>query len=215
MTARPGRLIAFEGGEGSGKSTQARFLAERLRSAGQSVMLTREPGGTEGAEEIRSLLVEGGAERWDAWSEALLVNAARRDHVQRVIAPALAAGSWVICDRFVHSTLAYQGLVGGIGTTPLKALHSMTLGRLWPDRALIFDLPAEVGLARATERGGATRFEARGLAFHERLRQAFRELAAAEPQTCRLLDAGGTPESVAARVRAALVPWVQEPGRGR
>ncbi len=202
--ARPGRFITFEGGEGSGKSTQAGLLAEALRDEGRPVVLTREPGGTEGAEQIRSLLVEGDAERWDAWSEALLIAAARRDHVRRVIRPALAEGRWVICDRFVHSTLAYQGLVGGVGTAPLKALHTMVLGRLWPDLVLLFDLPAEEGLARAAERGGAARFEARGLDFHRALRQAFRSLAKEEPETCRLIDAGGARESVAARVRAAV-----------
>jgi len=204
MSGQGGRFITVEGGEGSGKSTQAARLAEDLRTAGRKVMLTREPGGTEGAEQIRSLLVEGAAERWDAWSEALLVNAARRDHVQRVIRPALADGTWVICDRFVHSTLAYQGLVGGVGVTPLKALHGMVLGRFWPDLVLIFDLPANEGLARAAQRGGAARFEARGLAFHQALAQAFRDLAAAEPATCRLLDARGEPEAVARRVRAAV-----------
>lgn len=204
MRAWPGRFITFEGGEGSGKSTQAKRLAESLQAEGRKVLLTREPGGTAGAEQIRSLLVEGEAERWDAWSEALLVNAARRDHVQRVIAPALAKGVWVICDRFVHSTLAYQGIVGGLGSGALRALHAMVLGRMWPDLVLIFDLPAKQGLARATARGGATRFEARGLAFHEDLRQAFRDLAAAEPACCKLLDAAGTPDGVAARVRTAL-----------
>ncbi len=204
MRAWPGRFITFEGGEGSGKSTQAKRLADRLRAEGCKVLLTREPGGTEGAEQIRSLLVEGSAERWDAWSEALLVNAARRDHVQRVIAPALAEGCWVISDRFVHSTLAYQGLVGGLGTSPLRVLHGLALGRLWPDLALIFDLPAEEGLRRASQRGGAARFEARGLSFHKALRQAFRDLATAEPDCCRLLDASGDPDSVALRVRGTL-----------
>lgn len=204
MRSWPGRFITFEGGEGSGKSTQARALAERLQAEGRQVLLTREPGGTEGGEQIRSLLVEGSAERWDAWSEALLVNAARRDHVVRVIAPALAEGCWVICDRFVHSTLAYQGIVGGLGTSSLKALHGMVLGRIWPDLALIFDLPAKEGLARAAQRGGAARFEARGLAFHQALREAFRSLAAAEPDCCLLLDASGDLDQVGRRVRSAL-----------
>ncbi len=204
MGGESGRLITFEGGEGSGKSTQARRLAENLQVQGRKVVLTREPGGTLGAEQIRGLLVKGAADRWDAWSEALLVNAARRDHVARIIAPALADGSWVICDRFVHSTLAYQGLVGGIGTTPLRALHAMTLGRLWPDLTLIFDLSAEEGLARVSEWGGSARFEARGLGFHTALRTAFQELASAEPEVCRLLDARGEIDSVAQRVRVAV-----------
>ncbi len=204
MRAWPGRFITVEGGEGSGKSTQARHLAEQLEREGKAVLLTREPGGTEGAEQLRSLLVEGAAERWDAWSEALLVNAARRDHVTRVLRPALAEGRWVICDRFVHSTLAYQGLVGGVGTTALKSLHDMALGRFWPDLTLVFDLDAEEGLTRAAQRGGAARFEARGLAFHQALRTAFRELAEAEPTTCRLIDAKGTAEQVATRVRRAI-----------
>ena len=199
-----GRLIVLEGGEGSGKSTQCRRLAERLEASGRRVLLTREPGGTEGAEEVRRLLVEGPAARWDAWSEALLVYAARRDHVARVIAPALAAGTWVVCDRFVHSTLAYQGLVGGLGKAAVMALHALAVGRLWPDLALILDLPVEEGLRRAATRGGAARFETRGLAFHQELRRAYLGLAEAEPGVCRLIDAGGSEAAVALHIAAAL-----------
>ena len=204
MTAGSGRFITIEGGDGSGKSTQAALLEESLIAEGLQVLLTREPGGTEGAEQIRGLLVEGSTQRWDAWSEALLVYAARCDHVVRVITPALAAGRWVICDRFVHSTLAYQGHVGGLGEEPIKALHSLALGRLWPDLVLVLDLPADVGLARAAERGGAARFEARGATFHESLRQAFLTLANAEPGRCRLIDATGSREAVQAKVMQSV-----------
>ncbi len=209
---QPGRLITLEGGEGSGKSTQCQRLARFLRDRNLEVVTTREPGGTEGAEELRKLLVEGAVGRWDAWSEALLVYAARRDHVERVIAPALKAGRWVVCDRFVHSTLAYQGRLGGVGEDAIAALHRLAVGRLWPDLALVFDLPARDGLARAAARGGAERFEARGLAFHQELGEAFRELAAAEPAVCRLIDATGSETEVAARVQAAIAPLLG-PGR--
>ncbi len=202
----PGRLITLEGGEGSGKSTQCKRLATFLSANGLDVLTTREPGGTEGAEDVRTLLVEGAAGRWDAWSEALLVNAARRDHVVRIIAPALAAGRWVLCDRFIHSTLAYQGRLGGIGEEAVIALHRLALGRLWPDLTLIFDLPAEAGLARAAARGGGARFEARGLAFHQALGQAFRDIAAAEPGACRVIDATGSEDAVADRVQRAVSP---------
>ncbi|GAB5471034.1 MAG: dTMP kinase [Rhodospirillales bacterium] len=199
-----GRLIVLEGGEGSGKSTQCGRLAERLRARGLEVVRTREPGGTEGAEEVRRLLVEGAATRWDSWSELLLVYAARRDHVSRVIEPALARGAWVVCDRFVHSTLAYQGIVGGLGVEAVVNLHRLALGRLWPDQVLLLDLPVAEGLARAQSRGGAGRFESKGLAFHEALRAAFLTLLAAEPATCRRLDASGSEDAVAARVAAAV-----------
>jgi len=203
---RPGRLIALEGGEGAGKSTHSGTLAGYLRDRGYDVLVTREPGGTEGAEDVRRLLVEGGTGRWEPWSEALLVYAARRDHVSRLIAPALARGTWVVCDRFVHSTLAYQGVLGGLGTGAVAALHRLAIGRLWPDLALILDLPAEQGLRRAAERGGQQRFEALGLDYHRRLRTAFVDLAAAEPGVCRVIDACGSETEVRHRIEQAVTP---------
>jgi len=199
-----GRFITFEGGEGVGKSTQVRLLADRLRDRGE-VVVTREPGGSPGAEAIRALLVSGPVERWSPISESLLVYAARRDHIERVIAPALARGAWVICDRFYDSSTAYQGVAGGAPASLLRALEAEVVGDLIPDLTLILDLPAEVGLARASERGlGEGRFEAKGAAFHERLRAAFLEIATAEPARCRVIDADADVDTVSERIGAAL-----------
>jgi dTMP kinase len=196
-----GRFITFEGGEGAGKTTQIALLRERLERAGHRVLATREPGGTPGAEEIRRLLVTGAPGRWDPWSEALLIVAARRDHVERVIRPALAAGNWVLCDRFLDSTLAYQGRVGGIGADAVEALHALAIGRLRPDLTLVLDIDPTVGLVRAGKRaGGEGRFEARGLAFHQALREAFLAIAKAEPQRCKVVDAARDVEAVAASI---------------
>ncbi|HEV2365957.1 MAG TPA: dTMP kinase [Caulobacteraceae bacterium] len=196
-----GAFITFEGGEGTGKSTHAARLAERLRAIGRDVVLTREPGGSPGAEAIRRLLVEGPAERWSAVSETLLLYAARRDHIERLIAPALSAGKTVICDRFADSTRAYQGAAGGAPAALIQALEDQTLGGLRPDLTLILDLPVAIGLGRAGARAsGEGRFESKGANFHERLRAAFLELGAAEPERCRLIDADASLESVAARV---------------
>lgn len=199
-----GRFITLEGGEGSGKSTQARLLAETLRAQGIEVVLTREPGGTPGAEAIRSLLVTGDADRWTAWSEALLVTAARVDHVTRVIRPALARGACVICDRFVDSTRAYQGAGGGIADIALTSLHAQAVG-LWPDRTLVLLLDEAEGLARAATRGTAeARFEALGGDFHARVQRFFASLPATDPQRCRTIPASGSIDAVAARIMAAL-----------
>lgn len=199
-----GRFITLEGGEGSGKSTQARLLADRLRAAGHEVVLTREPGGTPGAEAIRSLLVTGDSDRWTAWSEALLVTAARVDHVARVIRPALARGAWVLCDRFVDSTRAYQGAGGGLADSALTALHEQAVG-LWPDLTLVLLLDEAEGLARAVARGTAeARFEALGSDFHARVQGFFADLPTTEPQRCRAISASGSVDDVAARITAAL-----------
>ncbi len=187
-----GRFITFEGGEGAGKSTQIALLARALEAAGVAVVVTREPGGAPGAEEIRKLIVEGAPERWDGLTEALLLSAARREHVVRTIEPALTAGRWVACDRFADSTLAYQGYGHGIDRTALEALRRMAVGALTADLTIILDLPVTVGLARARARPGREqRFEAMDTAFHERLRQGFLAIAAAEPKRCVVLDAGG------------------------
>ena len=201
---RAGRFITLEGGEGSGKSTQARLLADRLRAKGHEVVLTREPGGTPGAEAIRSLLVTGDPDRWTAWSEALLMTAARVDHVTRIIRPALARGAWVICDRFIDSTRAYQGAGGGLPDAALTALHDQAVD-LWPDRTLVLLLDEAEGLARAASRGNAeARFEALGSDFHARVQRFFAELPARDPRRCQAIPASGSIDDVAERIMAAL-----------
>lgn len=169
-----GRFISFEGGEGSGKSTQLRRLAARLSAQDVTVITTREPGGTPGAEDIRSLLVEGEPGRWDGRVEALLVNAARADHVARLIRPALAESKWVLCDRYVHSTLAYQGAARGLDEAELRRLHAFATGDLWPDLTIVLDVDPALGLARAAGRaGGEARFEGEPPAFHKAVRERF------------------------------------------
>ncbi|WP_420404980.1 dTMP kinase [Nisaea sp.] len=205
-----GRFITFEGGEGAGKSTQIRLLAAALEASGREVCLTREPGGSPGAEQIRELLVTGETGRWDALTELLLLYAARRDHVKRLIEPALERGCWVLCDRFADSTMAYQGYGHGLELDRISDLHRIVLGDLKPDLTLVLDLPPETGLARtrtggeAARRGGEDRFERMELAFHERMREGFRTIATAEPQRVVLVDAARDPSAVTAEV-AALV----------
>ena len=176
-----------------------------LTRAGIPARRTREPGGSAGAEAIRRLLLDGADERWDAVGETLLFYAARRDHVTRRIKPALDQGSWVVCDRFADSTLAYQGYGRGLPLAELQALHRFALGDFAPDLTLILDLPVEAGLARAARRSGdADRFERLDRAFHERMRDGFRQIAAAEPQRCVLIDAVGEVENVHRAVLAAV-----------
>ncbi len=185
-----GRFITFEGGEGAGKSTQIRLLAEALEKAGHTVLQTREPGGSPGAEEIRSLLVTGESDRWTGMTEVLLHFAARADHLERVIRPALAAGTWVLCDRFVDSSVAYQGVAQGLGTDVLQDLTRLVVADTMPDLTLILDLPVEDGLARAGSRGdGEDRYEKMGQAFHKTLRQAFLDIAGSAPDRCKVIDA--------------------------
>ena len=200
-----GRFITFEGGEGAGKSTQVQRLAARLKAEGREVVTTREPGGSPGAESIRELVLKGAADRWSPLTETLLMYAARRDHIERVIRPALERGAWVICDRFADSTRAYQGHAGGVDARLIDALEAHVLEGARPDLTLVFDLPAEVGLERAHVRAGAEmRFESKGTEFHQRLRDAFREIAAAEPERCAVIDATGSMEAVEAAVWAAV-----------
>ncbi len=192
-----GRFITLEGGEGAGKSTQAARLAEALRTRGHTVVQTREPGGSPGAEDIRKLLVDGRTDRWSPIAETLLFLAARADHVARTIEPALAAGRWVVCDRFSDSTYVYQGVARDLGTDKVRALQKATLGDFKPDLTLILDLDPATGLLRTHGRGaGEARFEAFEEEFHTRLRNGFRALAAAEPDRCVLVDASGTPDDV-------------------
>lgn len=200
-----GFFITFEGGEGAGKSTQLRRLGEYLTAQGREVVATREPGGSEGAEAIRTLLVSGAADRWSPMSETLLLYAARSDHLQRTIRPALARGAVVICDRFADSTRAYQGAAGGVAPAFIRDLEREVVGETRPDLTLIFDLPAEAGLERAAGRGAAeARFESKGLDFHRRLRDGFLAIAAAEPQRCRVIDAARPIDEVTAAVLAAV-----------
>lgn len=200
-----GRFITFEGGEGAGKSTQAPRLAARLKSQGHEVVITREPGGSPGAEAIRELVLRGAADRWSPVTETLLMYAARRDHIERVIGPALKRGAWVVCDRFADSTRAYQGAAGGVDLALISALEIHVLEAVRPDLTLVFDLPATLGLERAHARAGAEmRFESKGIAFHERLRESFRAIAAAEPERCAVIDATRPVETVEAAVWAAV-----------
>ena len=200
-----GRFITFEGGEGAGKSTQVRILAERLRGAGHEVVATREPGGSPGAEAIRDLLVNGDPDRWSAISETLLMYAARRDHIERTVRPALECGAWVISDRFADSTRAYQGAGGNAPPGLVAALETFVLEQTRPDLTLILDLPVDVGLERAGLRGGSeARFEAKGEAFHQRLRQAFLDIAGAEPDRCAVLDAAQSPDAVSEAIWSAV-----------
>ena len=199
-----GRFITLEGGEGTGKSTQARTLAERLRGLGREVVSTREPGGSEGAESLRQLLLQGGDDRWSALSETLLMYAARRDHLEKTIRPALDRGAWVICDRFLDSTRAYQGAGGGAPEALIAALERHVVGDELPELTLVLDLPIEVGLQRAGARTAFDRIEARGDGFHQRLRAAFLQIADAEPQRCFVIDAAPGPEDVAASIWSAV-----------
>lgn len=200
-----GRFITFEGGEGTGKSTQVARLVERLRGLELEVVQTREPGGSQGAEDIRNIALNGDPGRWSPVTETLLMFAARSDHLERTIRPALEAGRWVVCDRFADSSRAYQGVGGGAPAGFIEALDAAIVGDTQPDLTLIFDLPVAIGLERAFGRGlFETRFESKGLAFHERLRRGFLDIAARHPGRCRVIDADGDLDAVAARVWAAV-----------
>jgi dTMP kinase len=196
-----GKFISFEGGEGAGKSTQAKLLRSALQSNGRSVVLTREPGGSPGAEEIRKMVVEGEPERWTPLAETLLFLAARADHVAHLIEPALAAGKWVISDRFADSTFVYQGIARGLGVERVRALQKAALGDFKPDLTIVLDVNPREGLARATIRGGGeNRFERFDDAFHDRLRDGFLAIAAEEPQRCAVLDGTTDASAIAAAV---------------
>lgn len=210
---RRGRFITFEGGEGAGKSTQAARLAARLQAAGIEVVRTREPGGSEGAEALRALLVNGGADRWSPIAETLMMYAARADHLDRVIRPALDAGAWVVCDRFSDSTRAYQGAGGGVPGELIETLDKAVVRADQPDLTLIIDVPVELGLERAHARGGEARFEAKGAGFHLRLRDGFLALARAEPERRVVLDGAADPDDVADRVWKAVQTRLIEPER--
>ena len=201
-----GRFISLEGGEGAGKSTQATRLAEALAARGVETLVTREPGGSEGAEAIRGLLMQGEVTRWSPHSEALLFAAARADHVEKMIRPAVGAGTWVICDRFIDSSRAYQGVAGGIDDAAVLALHGFGSRGLLPDRTFVLELSPEQGRARAEVRdgAGADRFAARGEQFHADVAAAFRRFAEVEPDRFRLIDAGGAADEVTTALLAGL-----------
>jgi dTMP kinase len=204
-----GRFITLEGGEGTGKSTQARRLAAALEARGLKCLVTREPGGSPGAEEIRKLLVSGEPGRWEALTETLLIFAARADHVARTIGPALIEGRVVICDRFTDSTYAYQGVGRDMPRETIRRIESVVLDDFKPDLTLVLDLPVEVGLARAKARAqddsaDEGRFEKFDLKFHERLRQAFVDIAKRAPDRCVVIDAGGSEDEVAEAIWGAV-----------
>lgn len=205
MTPVPARFITFEGGEGAGKSTQARLLCAVLEARGIRSIATREPGGSPGAEDIRRLLVEGEPGRWDPLTETLLFFAARADHIAHTIEPALAQGRWVVCDRFTDSTYAYQGAARGLARETIRRIETIAIGDFRPDLTLILDLPAEEGLKRAGARGAnEVRFEKFDGSFHERLRKAFLDIARRAHERCVAIDASAPPEAVAAQIWAVV-----------
>ena len=202
-----GNFITFEGGEGAGKSTQVGRLVERLKPVlgDRQVVRTREPGGSKGAEVIRNLVVANEAEPWSAMTETLLMYAARSDHLEHTVRPALAAGDWVVCDRFADSSRVYQGAGGGTPESLIEALDDAVVNGDQPDLTLVFDLPVEVGLDRAFGRGlFETRFESKGLAFHQKLREGFLGVARRHPERCVVIDATGELEAVSERLRSAV-----------
>ena len=202
-----GKFITFEGGEGTGKSTQAATLARRLKELGLKVLVTREPGGSPGAEIMRHVILSGAAKPLGPEAEAMLFAAARDDHIRCTILPALDAGKWVICDRFVDSTRVYQGAMGAIDPRFMKALERVSVGDLHPDLTLVLDVPAELGLRRAAGRrrgGEPDRFEAEQMDFHEKLRGAYLALAASEPDRCVIVDAAVPKKKVAERIWQAV-----------
>src|SRR5499427_4290891 len=202
-----GRFITFEGGEGSGKSTQVATLVKRLTSLGVAVMATREPGGSAGAEAVRHVLLSGAAKPLGAHAEAILFAAARDDHVSQTIRPALARGKWVISDRFADSTRVYQGVLSNVDARVIARLERLTVGDTRPDLTFVLDVPAEIGLERAARRrgnGAGDRFEAEALDFHKKLREAYLELAARESDRCAIIDATSAPDAVADAVWAVV-----------
>ena len=209
-----GKFITIEGGEGAGKSTQIRRLAERLRAIGLDVLETREPGGPPGAEAIRTLLLASDNHEWEPETEALLHFAARREHVSKTISPALERGAWVISDRFADSTMAYQGYGLGLGVATIEALYRLSIGDFGPDLTVMLDLPAEEGMARAHSRGDRLdRYETMDIAFHRRLRQGFLEISERNPGRCVVVDATGSIEDIADKIFGAVQTRLEIPSK--
>jgi dTMP kinase len=215
MTDMRGRFITFEGGEGSGKSTQIAPLAERLRLFGLEVHVTREPGGSPGAEIIRHVLLAGAGKPFGPEAEAILFAAARDDHVTSVIRPVLERGAWVLCDRFIDSTRVYQGALGGVDRAFIHGLERLTVGDTRPDLTFVLDVPAKTGLKRAAKRRGkaaADRFETEALDFHQKLSEAYRDLAKAEPERCVLINARSSKDEIAEQIwKSVLARLEPEP----
>lgn len=199
-----GRFISLEGGEGVGKSTQLAALAEALRARGIELIVTREPGGSEGAEKIRELLLTGEDDRWSPKAEALLFAAARADHVDKVIRPAVMAGKWVLSDRFVDSSLAYQGGAGGLGIEAIRAINAFGIEEWFPDRTLVLALAEGGARARARDNEASDRIGGRPENYHQKVDLAFRQIASDEPDRVRIIDASGRPEEVTRRLLAAI-----------
>ena len=211
--AKKGIFITFEGGEGAGKSSQIKYLNEKLNKLDYDTALTREPGGTSGAEAIRHVILSGGAEKLGADVEAMLFSAARADHVDHVIRPALEAGKIVLCDRFFDSTRVYQGATGNVDMDFLYALEKVACGDIWPDLTLILDLSAEEGMKRANSRRSSDdipdRFEKEAMEAQEMRREAFRRIAEKEPERCKLINASGTEKEVAKRIWKVVEPLLK------
>ena len=219
MADRTGLFISFEGGEGAGKSTQIRLLAEALRSRGHDIMVTREPGGSPGAEAVRHVLLSGAAEVFGTRMEAILFAAARNDHVEEMIRPALAGGTIVLCDRFVDSSRVYQGVTGNLEPAFIEALQRVAVDGVMPDGTLILDLPAAIGLERAKKRGAAApvqsepdRFEKEEMETHEKRREAFLDIAAHDPARCHVIDAQRPQEAIADEILSIVVRMLAENG---
>ncbi|WP_439616770.1 dTMP kinase [Shinella sp.] len=222
MSAAPGLFVTFEGGEGAGKSTQIRLLAAALRERGLTVLMTREPGGSKGAEAVRHVLLSGAAEPYGIRMEAVLFAAARSDHVEQVIRPALAAGTVVLCDRFMDSSRVYQGITGNLEQPFIEALERVAINGVVPDCTIIFDLPAAIGLERARKRSTGAgenaepdRFEKEELETHEKRREAFLDIAEREPLRCRVVDATETQEVIAAQVLSIVETLLPITAEGR
>ena len=198
------KFISFEGGEGAGKSTQIERLATYLEAHDKQVCATREPGGSVGAEEIRNLLVEGEADRWDSITETLLLMAARRSHMNELIMPALEGGDWVLCDRFIDSTKAYQGYGQGLDLAVIAQLQGIAIGDFIPDLTILLDISVEDGLARAASRGGAARYEQMDISMHHRIRGGFLQMAAAEPNRFVIVDAGQSFDAVSEEIKNCI-----------
>ena len=213
MTRR-GLFITFEGGEGCGKTTQIQKLAKRIKSISSTpFVVTREPGGAPSAELIRGLLVNGDAEKWRPATEGLLMSAARHEHVEQIIRPALAQNKLVMSDRFVDSTIVYQGIVGGVARNDIDAMNHIACGDIYPDVTIILDIDSQIGLARAKSRGaGEDRFEAKGQPYHEKVRTGFLDIAADDPSRCVVINANRTPDDIAEDIWQVVRPHLQDCG---